>query len=92
MVYYARRQIVIQWTMTLTVRLPNRVEQKLAEYCANRNVSKSDAVKEALELLLESDRVPAGDEHPFVGADKGDGTDVSGNVKTLVRSRLRSSR
>lgn len=38
--------------MTLTVRLPLRVEQELAEYCVNRKVSKSEVVKEALDLLL----------------------------------------
>lgn len=74
--------------MTLTVRLSNRVQQKLAEYCAERNVTKSDAVKEALDLLLESDRLLTADDHPFVGADKGDGTDVSGSIKTLLRSKF----
>lgn len=38
--------------MTLTVRLPQRVEQKLAEYCVKRGISKSDAVKQALDKLL----------------------------------------
>jgi len=40
--------------MTLTVRLPERVEQQLAEYCTKRRISKSDAVKLALEQLLHS--------------------------------------
>ena len=38
--------------MTLTVRLPQRVEQELAEYCAKRRLTKSEAVKLALEELL----------------------------------------
>ena len=38
--------------MTLTVRLPQRVEQELAEYCVKRGISKSDAVKQALDKLL----------------------------------------
>ena len=38
--------------MTLTVRLPTRVEQELAEYCATHGVSKSDAVNQALEGML----------------------------------------
>ena len=79
--------------MTLTVRLPNRVEQKLADYCTKRKLTKSDAVIEALDLLLEADSPQIAGEHPFVGADKGDGTDVSGNIKALLRSRFhRSSR
>ena len=38
--------------MTLTVRLPQRVEQELAEYCARRRLTKSEAVKQALMDLL----------------------------------------
>ena len=38
--------------MTLTVRLPDRVEQELAEYCVKRRISKSEAVKQALVELL----------------------------------------
>ena len=34
--------------MTLTVRLPRRVEQELAEYCVERRITKSEAVKQAL--------------------------------------------
>ena len=41
--------------MTLTVRLPLRVEQELARYCVERKVSKSAAVKQALDGLLHSD-------------------------------------
>ena len=33
--------------MTLTVRLPDRVEQQLAEYCVKRRITKSEAVKQA---------------------------------------------
>ena len=78
--------------MTLTVRLPERIEQKLAEYCVKRRITKSEAVKLALEDLLgqgESDR--AGLDHPFVGGDKGDGSDVSGNIKSALRNRFRKS-
>ena len=38
--------------MTLTVRLPDRVEQELAEYCVKHQISKSEAVKQALMDLL----------------------------------------
>jgi Arc/MetJ-type ribon-helix-helix transcriptional regulator len=40
--------------MTLTVRLPDRVEQDLADYCAKHRVTKSEAVKRALVNLLSS--------------------------------------
>ena len=42
-------------SLTVTVRLPPRVEQELAEYCAKRRLTKSEAVKQALraaELVL----------------------------------------
>lgn len=76
--------------MTLTVRLPNRVELELAEYCAIHGVSKSEAVKRALEDLLRAPGAAAG-EHPFIGCDKGDGSAVSGNIKSALRARFRKT-
>lgn len=76
--------------MTLTVRLPLRVEQDLAEYCVKRRITKSEAVKQALEELLrprETEARVLG--HPFIGGDKGDGSDVSGNIKATLRARFR---
>jgi len=40
--------------MPISVRLPPRVEQKLAEYCVSHKVSRSEAVKQALDRLLEA--------------------------------------
>jgi len=77
--------------MTLTVRLPNRVEQDLAEYCSEHGVSKSEAVKLALEELLRNRKTGTG-EHPFIGCDQGDGSDVSGNIKAALRARFRKVR
>jgi hypothetical protein len=74
--------------MTLTVRLPHRVEQELAEYCVKRRITKSEAVKQALEELLASKGTPPR-RHPFIGGDKGDGSDVSGNIKAILRARFR---
>ena len=79
--------------MTLTVRLPDRLEQRLAEYCATYRVTKSEAVKHALEDLLKPPAPGETDlDHPFIGCDKGDGSDVSGNIKRLLRERLRKNR
>lgn len=75
--------------MTLTVRLPPRVEQELAEYCAKRRLSKSEAVKLALEELLRASGELRSSRHPFIGGDKGDGSDVSGNIKAALRARFR---
>ena len=79
--------------MTLTVRLPHRIEQELAEYCVKRRITKSEAVKQALDDLMHS---PLGGvdytRHPFIGGDKGDGSDVSGNIKAALRARFRRRR
>lgn len=76
-------------SMTLTVRLTQRVEQELAEYCVKRRMSKSEAVKLALEQLLRSAESGARKaRHPFIGGDKGDGSDVSGTIKAALRERF----
>ena len=75
--------------MTLTVRLPDRVEQELAEYCVKHRVTKSEAVKRALEELLRPPSGKGRSGHPFIGGDKGDGSDVSGNIKAALRARFR---
>jgi hypothetical protein len=43
--------------MPVSVRLPLRVEQKLAEYCVSHKVTKSEAIKRALEQMLEASGV-----------------------------------
>ena len=40
--------------MPVSVRLPPRIEQKLAEYCVSHKVSRSEAVKQALDRLFET--------------------------------------
>jgi hypothetical protein len=59
--------------MAISVRLPPRVEQKLAEYCADHKLTKSEAVKAALErLFAQSDGSPQAyrDSALFRGSDK----------------------
>ncbi len=77
--------------MTLTVRLPDKLEQELSDYCAAYRVTRSAAVKHALENLLKpaapGKLVP---EHPFVGCDKRPG-DIARNVKRLLRERFRAT-
>jgi len=76
--------------MTLTVRLTDRIEQELAEYCVKHRLTKSEAVKLALEELLRSPEASGHDlRHPYIGGDKGDGSDVSGNIKAALRARFR---
>jgi len=78
--------------MPLTVRLPPRVEQELKAYCVTRRISKSDAVKQALEQLLAD-----ADHHPTpyelgkdgFGADDTQRGDIALNTKRLIQERFR---
>ena len=45
--------------MPISVRLPPKVEQKLAEYCVSHKVSKSEAIKRALASMLEESSAKA---------------------------------
>lgn len=80
--------------MTLTVRLPERVEQELAEYCIKYRLSKSEAVKLALDKLLTAS---AGKPSPYdLGKDlfgpHTDATpteDIARNSKRLLREHFR---
>lgn len=49
-------RVVLSYTllMAISVRLPPRVEQKLAEYCVSHKVTRSEAVKRALQQMLET--------------------------------------
>jgi len=80
--------------MTLSVRIPLRIEQELADYCAKNGVSKSEAVKIALDQFLSTKVVekspyelakdliaPQQDERPL--------EEVARNSKRLLRERFR---
>lgn len=78
--------------MPLTVRLPPRVEQELKAYCVTRRITKSDAVKEALERLLAES---SGQATPYelgkdgFGADETRRGSIARNTKRLIRERFR---
>jgi hypothetical protein len=78
--------------MTLSVRIPDKVEQELAEYCTKHRITKSEAVKRALEQLLSraSDK-PAMDAYAkrFMGSDKRPG-DIARHTKRLLREHFRN--
>lgn len=67
--------------MSFTVRLPRHREQTLAIYCARHGLSKDQALVRALERLLRDQDI----HHPFIGGDAGDGSDVSGSIRTALR-------
>ena len=83
--------------MTLSVRIPLRIEQELADYCARNGVSKSEAVKHALDQFLSGRK---GDKSPYelirdlIGphTDEPAAEDVARHTKRLVRERVRATR
>ena len=77
--------------MPISVRLPQRVEQQLADYCVSHKVTKSEAVKRALEGLFQDfDSQKSAYElgKRFMGSDKRPG-DVASHTKRLLRERFR---
>lgn len=83
--------------MPLSVRIPPRVEQDLAEYCARTGVSKSEAVKDALDRFLSgktSEKSPYEVMKDLIGpaTDEAPAEDVARHSKRLLRERVRSKR
>jgi hypothetical protein len=79
--------------MPISVRLPQRVEQQLADYCISHKVTKSEAVKRALEALFQHfDSQGSAYElgKRFMGSDKRRG-DVARSAKRLLRERFRGT-
>ena len=77
--------------MAISVRLSPRVEQQLADYCAHTKLTKSQAIKRALERLLEQEPTPIATSPAakrFIGSDKREG-DVARNSKRLLRRAFR---
>ncbi len=78
--------------MTLSVRIPDRVEQELAEYCVKHRITRSEAVKRALTQLFEQSAGKASAYElgkTFMGSDKRPG-DVARHSKRLLREHFRN--
>ena len=78
----------------INARIPPRVEEKLAEYCAKRGVTRTEAVVRALDDYLDKE---AGGACPYdLAADlipaKGAKDLQSGNVRELARKAFRGTR
>ena len=72
---------------TINARIPKRVEQKLAEYCAKQGVTRSEAVVQALDSYLDQE---VGGVSPYsLAADlipqRGNKVIQSDRVRELVR-------
>lgn len=80
--------------MTLTVRLPGRVEQELAEYCVKHRLTKSEAVKQALiDLLSANAQKPSaydlGKDLFGPHTDAAPTEDIARHSRRLLRERIR---
>ena len=79
---------------TLNARLPPRVEQKLAEYCAKRGIKRTEAVVRALDQFLDSET--GGTNAYALAADlipaEGIRTIQSENVRELASKAFRATR
>ena len=83
--------------MPVSVRLPHRVEQKLADYCVAHKVTKSVAIKRALEQMFEESE---GQPSPFdLGREFFERNlrtrpthDVARHSKKLLREHFRARR
>jgi hypothetical protein len=77
--------------MPISVRLPPRVEQELAQYCASNKLTKSEAVKRALQQLF-AQAPEAPDAYrasaKYRGSDKRPG-DVARHSKRILREHFR---
>ena len=79
---------------TITARIPPRVEEKLAEYCAKRGATRTEAIVRALDDYLDKD---TGGVSPYsLAADliprKGVKAIQSDNVRELARKAFRGPR
>ena len=79
---------------TINARIPPRIEQKLAEHCANKGVTRSEAVVRALDEYL--DRSSGGASAYSLAADlipaSGAPEIQSANVRDLARKAFRGTR
>ena len=79
---------------TVNARIPPRIEQKLAEYCANKGVTRSEVVIRALDEYL--DRSSGGTSAYSLAADlipvKGAAEIQSANVRSIARKAFLGTR
>jgi hypothetical protein len=77
--------------MTLSIRLPTSLVERLAAYCRTHKVSENQAVEQAIRQLLGDTTEPA----PYdlgaegFGADQTRSGDIARNSKKLLRERFR---
>lgn len=77
--------------MSLSIRLPTSLHERLAAYCQSRGLSEDEAIEHAVRQLLGDTAQPT----PYelgaggFGADRTNSGDVARNSKKLLRERFR---
>jgi len=78
--------------MTLSIHLPQSVEQALNSYCASHAISQGEAIEQALTQFLSAQEPPP---NPYelgqagFGADETHVGDIARNSKQLLRQKFR---
>jgi hypothetical protein len=79
---------------TINARLPHHVEQKLADYCAKRGVTRSEALVQALDRYLDAEN--GGVDGYSLAVDliprQGIGKVQADNARALARDAFRGPR
>jgi len=78
----------------LAVRLPESLEKELINYSKNNNISKSKAVKEALELYLKEkkNKTPYELGENIFGRYSSGRDDLSTTYKQKIKEKIRAKR
>ena len=77
--------------MSLSIHLPDNLEQQLAVYCQQHQLSKNETIRLALERLLTTDEKPL---TPYelgkngFGSDQTHEGDIAQQSKTLLKARF----
>jgi hypothetical protein len=77
--------------MSLSINLPDNLEQQLAQYCQQHQLSQSETIRLALERLLNNANSPLS---PYelgkmgFGADQTHEGDIAQNSKALLKTRF----
>jgi hypothetical protein len=78
--------------MTLSIHLPQPMEQALNSYCASHAISQDAAIAQAIAQFLSAQEQPP---EPYelgragFGADETHGGDIARNSKQLLRQKFR---
>jgi hypothetical protein len=80
---------------TISIRLDDRTDLVLTEYCRRHGLTQTDAVKAAIEQLGQAHRCTAAElaaQYGLIGGFRGAEGDLAENHSQRVKARLRAKR